>query len=170
VGSNWPAPAATLRLWPATLRPLDSAGSQATWDQSPNGIFLRWPTSAIGRESQRLAAGDLAGPFLESYVLAEITKQVTLLDEPRALAHFRDRSGVEVDIIIERPDGAVTAVEVTSATSTNQADTRGLRFLRDRLGDRFQVGLLLHTGPLSAQLGDRIWAAPVSTLWGGDQA
>jgi uncharacterized protein len=83
------------------------------------------------------------------------------------LAHFRDRSGIEVDVTIERPGGRIVAVEVKSATTTNQADTKGPRFLRDRLGDRFQAGLLLHTGPLTAHLTHRIWAAPISALWGG---
>ena len=121
--------------------------------------------ASIGMDSQRLAASDLAGLFLESYVLSEITKQAGLVDEPLELAHFRDRSGVEVDLIIERPDGSVIAIEIKSATTVNQADTKGLRFLRDRLGDRFHTGLLLHTGPLTAHLDDRLWAAPVSALW-----
>jgi len=99
--------------------------------------------------------------------VTELTKQAILIDEPLTLAHFRDRAGIEVDIIIERPDGRVIAIEVKSATTTNQADARGLRFLSDRLGDRLQAGLLLHTGPVTARLSERIWATPVSALWGG---
>jgi len=122
--------------------------------------------AAIGTDARRLASAQLAGLFLESYVVAELTKQAVLIDEPLTLAHFRDRAGVEVDIIIERPDGQIIAIEVKSATTTNQADARGLRFLSDRLGDRLQAGLLLHTGPLTARLSERIWATPVSALWG----
>lgn len=123
--------------------------------------------AAIAADGQRIATGQLAGLFLESYVVTELMKQIILIDEPLTLAHFRDRGGIEVDIIIERPDGRVIAIEVKSATTTNQADARGLRFLSDRLGDRMQAGLLLHTGPLTARLSERIWAAPISALWGG---
>ncbi len=123
--------------------------------------------AAIGTDGHRLASGQLSGLFLESYVVTELMKQAILIDEPLTFAHFRDRAGVEVDIIIERPDGRVIAIEVKSATTTNQADARGLRFLGDRLGDRLQAGLLLHTGPLTARLYERIWATPVSALWGG---
>lgn len=123
--------------------------------------------AAIAADGQRLASGQLAGLFLESYVVTELMKQAILIDEPLTLAHFRDRAGVEVDIIIERPGGRVIAIEVKSATITNQADARGLRFLSDRLGDRMQAGLLLHTGPLTARLSERIWATPISALWGG---
>jgi predicted AAA+ superfamily ATPase len=123
--------------------------------------------AAVGMDGQRLASSQLAGLFLESFVLTELVKQAELVDEPLTLAHFRNRDGVEVDIVIERADGTVCAVEVKSATRFNQADTRGLRFLRDRLGDRFQAGILFHTGPLTARVDDRIWATPVSALWGG---
>lgn len=121
--------------------------------------------AAIGIDAKRMASGTLAGSFMETYILGELQKQAALIDEPLTFAHFRDRSGVEVDIIIERPDGRVIAIEVKSATAVNEADSKGLRFLRERIGDRFQAGIVFHTGPLSARMSDRIWACPVSALW-----
>jgi predicted AAA+ superfamily ATPase len=109
----------------------------------------------------------MGGAFLESFVVAELRRQATTIDEALTFAHFRDRSGVEVDIIIERPDGSVVAIEVKSARSVNQRDASGLTFLRDRLGDRYQCGILFHTGPLTARLGERVWAVPVTALWDG---
>lgn len=79
--------------------------------------------AAIAADSHRLASGQLAGLFLESYVVTELMKQAILIDEPLTIAHFRDRAGVEVDIIIERPDGRVIAVEVKSATTTEDSDS-----------------------------------------------
>ena len=121
----------------------------------------------LSLSTQRLATAAIGGAFLESFVVAELMRQATSIDEALTFAHFRDRSGVEVDIIIERPDGSVVAIEVKSARTVNQHDARGLTFLRDRLGDRFQCGILFHTGPLTARLGDRIWAVPVASLWDG---
>jgi predicted AAA+ superfamily ATPase len=121
----------------------------------------------LSLSAQRLAAAALGGAFLESFVVAELTRQATTIDEALTFAHFRDRSGIEVDFIIERPNGGVVAIEVKSARSVNQRDATGLTFLRDRLGDRFQAGILLHTGPLTARLGDRVWAVPVAALWDG---
>lgn len=122
---------------------------------------------ALSLVATRLAASPAAGAFLESFILNELTRQATAIDEAIAFAHFRDRSGVEVDIIIERPDGRVVGVEVKSARSVNASDARGLAFLRDRLGDRFECGVLFHTGPITVRLGDRIWAVPVAALWCG---
>lgn len=109
----------------------------------------------------------MGGALLESFVVAELTRQATIIDEALTFAHFRDRSGVEVDIIVERPDGGVVAIEVKSARTVNPRDASGLTFLRDRLGDRFQCGILFHTGPLTARLGERVWAVPVAALWDG---
>ena len=121
----------------------------------------------LSLSAHRLATAAMGGAFLESFVVAELTRQGTTIDEALTFAHFRDRSGVEVDIIIERPDGSVVAIEVKSARSVNQRDASGLTFLRDRLGDRFQCGILFHTGPLTARLGERVWAVPVAALWDG---
>lgn len=124
--------------------------------------------AAIGMDAGRLASGGMAGAFMESFVLAEISKQLSTVGEPLTLAHFRDRSGVEVDLVVERSGGQVIGIEVKSATSVNEADARGLKFLRDRLGDRFLAGVVLYSGSLTGRLSDRIWASPVSALWGGD--
>ncbi len=125
---------------------------------------------ALSMSAQRLATSTMRGGFLESFVLNEMLRQATTIDEAITFAHFRDRSGIEVDIIVERPDGTVVAIEVKSARSVNQRDTNGLAFLRERLGDRFTCGILFHTGPLTARFGDRIWAVPVAALWGGATA
>ena len=73
------------------------------------------------------------GAFLESFVVAELTRQATSIDEVLTSAHFRDRSGVEVDVIIERPDGSVVAIEVKSARSVNQRDASGMTSPKARL-------------------------------------
>jgi len=121
----------------------------------------------LSLSAQRLSTAAMAGAFLESFVLAELMRQATAIDEALTFAHFRDRSGIEVDVIIERPDGAAIAIEVKSARTVNQRDASALTFLSDRLGDRFQCGILFHTGPLTARLGERVWAVPVAALWDG---
>lgn len=60
----------------------------------------------LSLSAKRLATAAMVGAFVESFVVAELTRQATTVDEALTFAHFRDRSGVEVDIIIERPDAA----------------------------------------------------------------
>jgi uncharacterized protein len=79
--------------------------------------------------------------------------------------YFRDRNGVEVDIVLEHPDGRIVGSEV-KATSTRRAeDFRGLRYLAQRFGDRFELGTLLSAAPDGTPFGQRLAALPVDTLW-----
>lgn len=123
--------------------------------------------AVLGLDAARLGRTAMGGLFLESFVVTELMKQAAMIDQPLALSHFRDRTGAEVDLVVERSDGSVIAVEVKSAATVNRSDGKGLRFLRDKLGDRLIAGVVFHTGPLTVQLDDRIWATPVSALWGG---
>jgi predicted AAA+ superfamily ATPase len=77
----------------------------------------------------------------------------------------RTSDGEEVDLVLEAPDGRVVGVEVEGAGALTAASTRGLRHLRDHLGDRFVAGLVANTGSQAQQVDDRIWVAPVDGLW-----
>jgi hypothetical protein len=37
--------------------------------------------------------------------------------------------------------------------------------LRDQLGKRFRVGVLLYAGEQALPFADRLWALPLETLW-----
>ena len=123
--------------------------------------------SSIHADARKLSRLPFGGALVESFVVSELRKQAAVIDEPLSFAHFRDHSGVEVDVIIERPDGTVVGIEVKAATLSGGSEAKGLRFLRDVLGDRFTCGVVMQTGPLTVQLEDRIWATPIPALWGG---
>lgn len=111
----------------------------------------------------------LAGSLFETAVLTEIAKQATWSDHLVDLSHFRDRNGPEVDLVVEdRLTGIVAGVEVKLSASPAVRDARHLALLRDRLGARFTVGVVVHAGARSLPLGDRLWAVPVSALWRDD--
>jgi len=110
------------------------------------------------------------GPLLETFVIAELRAQAGWGDDPVTISHFRDRSGVEVDIILEHADGRVVAIEVKATSTPIDRHLRGLRFLADRLGDRFHFGILLHTAAESTPFGPALVAMPVSSLWSSAQS
>jgi uncharacterized protein len=110
----------------------------------------------------------VGGPFgqlLETFVANELRKQLTWAEQKPSLWHFRDRDGAEVDLVLEHPDGRVVGIEVKATSSPSGDDLRGLRFLADRLGDRFHFGILLHTAPEATRFGPNLAALPVSVLW-----
>jgi len=105
------------------------------------------------------------GPLLETFVFQELRRQASWQDEPSAFFHYRDRDGVEVDIVIERGARALAGVEVKAAATVTARDFRGLRKLRDAAGKRFACGAVLYDGETTASFGEGMFAVPIRTLW-----
>lgn len=105
------------------------------------------------------------GRLLETFVVMELLRQAGWQDEPVKLYHYRDRDGREVDLILERHDGAVIGVEAKAAASVGPSDFRGLTRVRDALGERFKTGVILYTGANTVAFGDRLAAVPLEGLW-----
>ena len=95
----------------------------------------------------------------------ELARQLTWADQTITLSHFRTKDQVEVDIVLENRRGHVVGIEVKAASTVVDADFRGLRHLRTRLGDDFVAGFVLHLGSQALPFGDRMRALPVSALW-----
>lgn len=109
--------------------------------------------------------GSLAGHLLEAFVAGELRRQLGWSETRARLAHYRDHDGAEVDLILESADGRVVGIEVKASSAPNAKDARWLVRLRDRLGERFAAGLVLHTGQRALPFGERITAAPIDILW-----
>lgn len=105
------------------------------------------------------------GPIIEGFVLAELIRQSSYAPDPPWLAHYRDRNTSEVDVIVEAPDGRLAAIEVKAGAGASPATARHLAALRDRLGERFVAGVVLHTGPHGGKLSDRLFSLPIGELW-----
>lgn len=80
--------------------------------------------------------------------------------------YYRDADQIEVDVVIENAAGQVVGVEVKAAATVKAADLRGLKKLADLAGSQFKLGVVLYDGSETLPLGDGLWAAPLSTLWG----
>ena len=106
------------------------------------------------------------GFALESFVFAELLKHITTADNNYHLMYYRDTEKYEVDFVIENPVGSLVCVEVKAAATVKESDLRGLKKLANVAGKQFQMGVLFYDGTEIMPLGDRIWAAPVSSLWG----
>ncbi|MEU4159347.1 ATP-binding protein [Actinoplanes sp. NPDC026670] len=105
------------------------------------------------------------GHLLETFVVGELRKQVSWLDEQVSTGHWRTYDGDEVDYVIEFDDGRVLAFEVKANERVSGTDLKGLRKLRDALGDKFIAGVALSTGMRSFTYENRIHIMPVDRLW-----
>ena len=95
------------------------------------------------------------GTLLETFVLAELLKLASWADDRYIFSHFRDKERNEVDIVIE----------VKASATVSGRDFSGLRRLAAATGEGFSLGLVLYDHERTVPFGERMAAAPVSTLW-----
>lgn len=105
------------------------------------------------------------GALLESFVFSEVLKLMTASDLRLTAHHFCDRDMREVDIVLERDDGMIIAIEVKASATVKSSDFSGLRALVEACGDRFAFGVVLYDSKDVVPFGDRLAAAPLSCLW-----
>lgn len=153
---------ATIPPWTPNLRKREVGRPKAIVLDSGLALHLtRMTVEQLGQLSYREAFGAM----LEAAVAAELLKQQTWTSTEFDLYHFRDRNGLEVDLVLEFAGGRVLGIEIKSATTFRGDQFNGLRALRDELGDRFLGGVVLNTGTGSYRYADRLYGLPVSSLW-----
>ena len=108
---------------------------------------------------------NLLGQLLETFVFQELRRQASWQESPIAFYHFRDKDGVEVDIVLEGSGQRVAGVEVKASATVTAGDFRGLRKLKESAGQRFAAGVVLYDGEVTAPFGDRLFAVPIRSLW-----
>jgi uncharacterized protein len=114
-----------------------------------------------------LRDGDLMGRVIDTFVLSQLRAEVEVSDLRPRLYHARVEQGRhEIDVLVELSGSRVIAIEIKADSAPTAAAARHLNWLRDQLGDRFLLGLVLHTGPQIYELGDRVAAVPICALWG----
>jgi predicted AAA+ superfamily ATPase len=124
--------------------------------------------ATLGLDRQAiLRDGDLLGRLLDTFVMAQLRPELVLSARAPRLYHLRVEGGRhEIDCLAELFGDRVVAIEVKATAAPSRTDARHLEWLRDQLGHRFLAGAVLHTGPASFTLGDRILALPICALWG----
>jgi predicted AAA+ superfamily ATPase len=105
------------------------------------------------------------GPLLETFVFAELRRQLTWAATEATLFHWQDRDGGEIDFVLESSDGRVAALEVKAGQTPKREWFRWLEHMRDTLGDSFIGGVVLYGGQHVLPFGDRLMAVPISALW-----
>jgi uncharacterized protein len=114
-----------------------------------------------------LRNGDLLGRIIDTFAAAQLRTECTVSELNPRMFHLRDGNGEhEVDILIELADGRVIAIEVKADAAPGPDSAEHLRWLREKIGSRFILGLVLHTGPRAFRFDPAILAVPICALWG----
>jgi uncharacterized protein len=119
----------------------------------------------LSADETRIAREDqITGKILENFVAMEVLKHLGWSTARVRLYHYqRDRE--DVDLILERADGRIVAIEIKARATISSQDYRWLIKLRARRGARFAAGVVLHPREQTIPLGERLWALPLAALW-----
>jgi len=107
--------------------------------------------------------GTLLGQLFESLVTLSV-KAFAQASEAR-VGHLRLKGGRrEIDLIIERPDQRVVAMEVKLSSAIDQNDVKHLLWLREKIGDDLLDAVVVNTGHRAYRRQDGIAVVPAALL------
>lgn len=114
-------------------------------------------------DERSLSESPFRGPLFEGLVASEIAKARLNRGLDRGLYYFRDRTGFEVDFIVDEGGGRLLLIEAKATRTPQPDDARSMSRFMESAGRAFRVrGLLAH----DAEDG----AAPPSPLCPGIQS
>ena len=109
--------------------------------------------------------GDRTGMFIETFAVMELVRLAQLASPAVRCYHYRDKVKREVDLVLERADGNIVAIEVKASSTVRSTDFKAIRYLREKLGEQFVCGAVLHLGREAASFGESLFALPLASLW-----
>jgi uncharacterized protein len=147
--------------WSPTRNPLARLGQAPKHHLADPALAAR----LLGVDAEALLGprGELIGPLFESLV----TLSVRVYAQPAEarVLHLRTRNGDrEVDLIVERDDGRILAVEVKLSPVVREDDVRHLLWLRERLGPALLDAVVVTTGREAYRRPDGIAVVPAALL------
>jgi uncharacterized protein len=131
-------------------------------------------TTLLGLTAARLLAGDepavaiprdgtFLGALFESLVAQSV--RVYAQDAQASVGHLRTFAGEhEVDLIVERGDGRVLAIEVKLQATARDSDVAHLSWLRQQLGDDLLDAVIITTGTDAYRRADGVAVVPAALL------
>jgi len=116
-----------------------------------------------GRIAARVHDGPLLGRLFES--LVTLCVRVFAQAAEARVYHLRQHGGRrEVDLIVERDDQRIVALEVKLGATVHDEDVKNLLWLREHLGDACLDAAVVHTGPHAYRRADGIAVVPAALL------
>jgi uncharacterized protein len=107
--------------------------------------------------------GTLLGHLFES--LVTLCVRVYAQSAEAKVKHLRLHGGrQEVDLIVERADQRVVALEVKLSSTVTDDDVKNLRWLREQIGDDLLDAVVINTGPQAYRRKDGIAVVPAALL------
>jgi predicted AAA+ superfamily ATPase len=156
--------------WIPANNPLNQLGQAPKHQLADPALAAR----VLGVDAAGLLAGESPGPLIprDGTLLGALFESLVALSvrvyseyNEATVGHLRTARGRhEVDLIVERDDGRVVALEVKLARAVNDSDVRHLAWLREHLGDGLLDAVVVTTGPTAYRRTDGVAVIPLGLL------
>lgn len=168
--------ATTVHRYIALLETIFIISLQCSWHTNLGLRFIKSPkvflidsgllTYLLGINMERAFVDSVQmGKALENFIVGELKKQATWSKTRPELYHFRTFEGKEVDIVLENRAGQIVGIEIISSATLNPSAFRGLKFLQEKVPDKFIKGIVFYGGSKCVPFGNNMFALPINALW-----
>jgi uncharacterized protein len=104
--------------------------------------------------------GELTGQLYETMVIGEIIKYIKTIQQQTEIYFYRTRSGMELDLILQTPQGIIGA-EIKARKTVTTKDISALKEISKKLNHEWIGGLVIYHGERIFKIDDpHIWAIP----------
>jgi len=159
-----------VRAWMPSTNRLKRLGERPKHHLADPALAAR----LLGVDAQTLLDGESTGPAIprDGTLLGHLFESLVTLSvrvyaqaSEARVHHLRTHNGGhEVDLVVERGDGRVVAIEVQLSPRITDDDVRHLHWLRDRIGDQLLDALVITTGPEAYRRPDGVAVVPAALL------
>jgi hypothetical protein len=156
--------------WLPTRSHLNRLNSAAKHQLSDPALAAR----LVGASKDALLGGDSVGPtiprdgpFLGALFESLVTQSIRVYAQGAEanVRHLRSHAGDrEIDLIVQRDDDRVLAIEVKLGAIPDDRDVRHLHWLKEKIGDDLLDAIVVTTGNVAYRRADGIGVVPLALL------
>ena len=124
-------------------------------------------TSILGWNPKEVFTNnDRSGKLIETFVYQELAAQIDL-DSKYKIYQYRDRTGHEIDFLVEREDGVIIGIEVKAAHGVSKEDFKQQEWfvLNILKGKAPYTGIVLYSGERVIHFSENMLAIPIAALF-----
>ena len=115
------------------------------------------------RDSEHLMAGPMAGAAVETFIISEIYKRISVRGTTPQIYFWRTSAGTEVDLLIE-DQGKIIPIEIKASSTPSTKMAKNITLLKKELKDKLTKGYVVYLGNMELPLTPDATALPFSFL------
>lgn len=127
---------------------------------------LYWVDNGLLRHLSGIGHEVITGELFENYVASEMMKYLRTTSSDAQLSFYRTRSGMEIDFILETPNGLL-AIEVKNRESVINKDFSAIRKVLQTTQQNWLGGIVIYRGNKLFKIDENLWAIPSCRFFSG---